>query len=90
MNDTCVVCARFLPSLRITLLMSAGRSPKDACDDVIDLIAKKYPDFSGAVIALRNDGEHAGACYGFGKFEYSLSSDNVASRVVDVPCTPKL
>lgn len=47
--------------------------PKLAAEDVIARIARKFPGFVGAVVALNKKGEHAGACYGW-TFKYSVRS----------------
>lgn len=46
--------------------MRRGASPTDAARTAVNRIAEHYPDFMGAVIALRNDGEYGAACHGLG------------------------
>ena len=38
--------------------MRGGMSPKDAADDALKRIAKYYPDYGGAVIAIHKDGRY--------------------------------
>lgn len=47
--------------------------PKHAAEDAIARIARKFPDFVGAVVAVNKKGEHAGACHGW-TFMYSVRS----------------
>lgn len=47
--------------------------PKLAADDAISRIAKKFPHFIGAVFAVKKNGMHAGAAYGW-TFQYSVRS----------------
>jgi len=47
--------------------------PKLAAKDAMARIARKFPDFLGAVVALNKKGEHAGACHGW-TFKYSVRS----------------
>lgn len=45
--------------------------PRLAAKDAISRIARKFPDFVGAVVAVNKNGVHAGACHGW-TFEYSV------------------
>lgn len=55
--------------------MRLGMERKLAAKDAIARIARKYPDFLGAIVALNKKGEHAGACHGW-TFKYSVRSLN--------------
>ena len=57
--------------------MRRGLEPQHAAIDAISRIARKYPDFVGAVFALRKDGIHAGACHGW-TFQYSVRTPSMA------------
>ena len=50
--------------------------PKLAAEDAISRIARKFPNFVGAVFAVRKDGMHAGACHGW-TFQYSVRHPNM-------------
>ncbi|MQM10667.1 hypothetical protein Taro_043562 [Colocasia esculenta] len=65
------VMMRFLPCYQVVESMRQGMEPKDAAADAISRIARKYPDFVGAVFAINKNGEHAGACHGW-RFQYSV------------------
>ncbi|KAK6936851.1 Peptidase T2, asparaginase 2 [Dillenia turbinata] len=53
--------------------MRLGMEPKHAAEDAISRIARKYPDFVGAIFAVNKNGIHAGACHGW-TFQYSVKS----------------
>ena len=53
--------------------MRLGMEPKVAAEDAISRIARKFPEFVGAVFAVNRKGVHAGACYGW-TFQYSVRS----------------
>lgn len=55
--------------------------PKLAAQDAISRIAKKYPNFVGAIFALNKHGIHAGACYGW-TFQYSVRSPEMEDVLV--------
>lgn len=50
--------------------------PKLAAKDAISRIARKYPDFVGAIFAVNKKGVHAGACHGW-TFQYSVRSPDM-------------
>ena len=52
---------RFLPCYQVVESMRQGMSPKAAAEDAIARIRRYYPQFLGALIAVRADGTHAGA-----------------------------
>ena len=63
-------CAAFA----IVELMRQGRTPKEACEEIMKRVAKRNegkPPFSLAFIALRKDGEYGNAA--IGSFSYALS-----------------
>ncbi|KAH7687579.1 Peptidase T2 asparaginase 2 protein [Dioscorea alata] len=70
------IMMRFLPCYQIVESMRRGLEPQHAAIDAISRIARKYPDFVGAVFALRKDGIHAGACHGW-TFQYSVRTPSM-------------
>lgn len=46
--------------------MRRGASPTEAARIAINRIAVHYPDFMGAVVALKIDGTYGAACHGLG------------------------
>ncbi|KAL9258314.1 putative isoaspartyl peptidase/L-asparaginase 3 [Drosera capensis] len=67
------IMMRFLPCYQVVESMRLGLEPKIAAEDAISRIARKYPNFVGAVFAINKTGEHAGACHGW-TFQYSVRS----------------
>ncbi|XP_010258812.1 PREDICTED: probable isoaspartyl peptidase/L-asparaginase 3 isoform X2 [Nelumbo nucifera] len=67
------VMMRFLPCYQVVESMRLGMEPKVAAEDAISRIARKYPDFTGAIFAVDKNGLHAGACHGW-TFQYSVRS----------------
>ncbi|KAI4332807.1 hypothetical protein L6164_017686 [Bauhinia variegata] len=65
------IMMRFLPCYQVVESMRLGMEPKLAAQDAIARIAKKFPGFLGAVVAINKKGEHAGACHGW-TFKYSV------------------
>ncbi|KAG7014842.1 putative isoaspartyl peptidase/L-asparaginase 3 [Cucurbita argyrosperma subsp. argyrosperma] len=66
------IMMRFLP-YQVVESMRLGMEPKDAAKDAISRIARKFPDFIGAIFAVNKNGTHAGACHGW-TFQYSVRS----------------
>ena len=60
-------------SYQVVESMRLGMEPKLAAQDAIKRIARKFPDFVGAVFAFNKNGLHAGACHGW-TFQYSVRS----------------
>ncbi|GER49930.1 N(4)-(Beta-n-acetylglucosaminyl)-l-asparaginase [Striga asiatica] len=61
----------FVSSYQVVESMRLGMEPKPAAKDAIARIARKYPNFVGAVFAVDKNGSHAGACHGW-TFQYSV------------------
>ncbi|XP_058085844.1 probable isoaspartyl peptidase/L-asparaginase 3 isoform X2 [Magnolia sinica] len=70
------IMMRFLPCYQVVENMRLGMEPKRAAADAISRIARKYPDFVGAVFAVDKNGIHAGACHGW-TFQYSVRSSDM-------------
>ncbi|KAI3471032.1 hypothetical protein Pfo_027695 [Paulownia fortunei] len=75
------IMMRFLPCYQVVESLRLGMEPKLAAQDAIARIARKYPDFVGAVFVVNKNGVHAGACHGW-TFQYSVRSPNMADVVV--------
>ncbi|GFR65635.1 N(4)-(Beta-N-acetylglucosaminyl)-L-asparaginase [Elysia marginata] len=81
------IMMRFLPSYRAVLEMEKGAPPDTAAKIAMKQIARHYPDFSGALVAVNPSGEHGAYCYGFSEFSYSVASTvSHSAYVVKVPC----
>ncbi|XP_012439118.1 probable isoaspartyl peptidase/L-asparaginase 3 isoform X2 [Gossypium raimondii] len=70
------IMMRFLPCYQVVESMRQGMEPELAAKDAISRIARKFPDFMGAVVAINKDGVHAGACHGW-TFQYSVRSPDM-------------
>lgn len=75
------IMMRFLPCYQVVESMRLGMEPKLAAKDAILRIARKFPDFVGAVFAVNKNGTHAGACHGW-TFQYSVKSPSMDDVVV--------
>jgi N4-(beta-N-acetylglucosaminyl)-L-asparaginase len=70
------IMMRFLPCYQVVESMRLGMEPKCAAKDAMSRIARKYPNFIGAVFAVNKKGEHAGACHGW-TFQYSVRNSTM-------------
>lgn len=61
--------------------MRRGSTPQEAARTAVSRIAKYYPDFSGAVIAVNKDGDYAAACNGMTLFPYIVVVDGNVTLV---------
>ncbi|KAL2558362.1 putative isoaspartyl peptidase/L-asparaginase 3 [Forsythia ovata] len=75
------IMMRFLPCYQVVESMRLGMEPKRAAEDAISRIARKYPDFVGAIFAVNKNGVHAGACHGW-TFQYSVRSPRMEDVTV--------
>ncbi len=80
------VMLRLLPSFTAVEAMRNGLSPSLAAQEAIDRVTRKYPDFSGAVIALSNQGEYGAACHGMDSFPFSVGDADGGVRIESVDC----
>ena len=81
------VMQRFVPSYNAVQLMRQGSSPDEACLDGIKRIARFYPSYVGAVVALNRNGEFGAACHGMDSFPYSVMQRNwTEPKVIEVFC----
>lgn len=56
--------------------MRIGATASEAAQKAIDRIAKYYPTFFGAVIAIDTKGNIGAACNGMEKFPFSVKNDS--------------
>lgn len=84
------VMLRLLPSFVAVEAMRQGLSPQLAAQTAIDRITNKYPEFSGAVVALDKEGVYGAACHGMDEFPFSVGNRaNGGVNIVKVPCGSK-
>ncbi|KAJ0248807.1 isoaspartyl peptidase/L-asparaginase 3 [Hirschfeldia incana] len=70
------IMMRFLPCYQVVESMRQGMKPREAAKDAVSRIARKFPDFVGAVVAVDKNGSHAGACHGW-TFQYSVQDPDM-------------
>ena len=81
------ILMRFLPSYATVENMRQGMDPSCAAGQALLRISKHYPEFSGAIVALKIDGSYGAACYGFKNFTYALANSQLGdSKVLSVTC----
>ena len=67
--------------------MRYGESPASAAEIAIRRIAKHYPNFSGAVIALNKFGQFGAACNGFKDFPFYAQNLKMGNPTLyRIPC----
>ena len=77
------IMMRFLPCYQAVESLRLGMSPKDAAEDAIARIREYYPQFSGAVIVVDAEGNHAGATNDDRRpFPYTFQSAHMATPEV--------
>jgi hypothetical protein len=82
---------RFTPCFLVVELMRAGASPTAAATTALRRIARFYPHFTGAIVAVNAAGTHGAASYGPWHFTYSVRTEQSGGVVVvDVPSLPPL
>lgn len=58
---------------------------KEACEAPLRRIAKRYPDYKGAMVCMSRRGDHAGAAFGW-TFHYSVRNATTGGvKVIEVP-----
>ena len=81
------VMMRMLPSLLAVEAMRQGRSPSEAAQQVIARVARKFPDFVGAVVTLDKDGQWGAACHGIETFPFVVANPQLGvSTKMQVAC----
>lgn len=80
------VMMRILPSLLAVEAMRQGSNPAEAAEQVVARVARKFPDFVGAVVTLNRDGEWGAACYGIETFPFVVANQRLGvSTRMQVP-----
>jgi N4-(beta-N-acetylglucosaminyl)-L-asparaginase len=78
------VMMRHCPAFLGVELMRGGMTPQGAVDEAVRRIMRKSKEFSGAVVCVSKEGEHAAACHGFEGFSYSIQSGGESEKDVRV------
>ncbi|KDR17001.1 N(4)-(Beta-N-acetylglucosaminyl)-L-asparaginase [Zootermopsis nevadensis] len=81
------IMMRFLPSYLAVEEMRRGSSPSRAGELAIRRIVTYYPEFVGAIVVLKNDGNYGAACHGLQNFQFSVCNSDLGQVTVHtVPC----
>jgi len=80
------VMMRFLPCFLVVELMKQGATPTAACEEAIGRVAKYFPKYLGALVAVNKNGVMGAAAHGW-TFWYSYinSTANGVPQLVKVP-----
>ncbi|KAK1833401.1 putative isoaspartyl peptidase/L-asparaginase 3 [Podospora conica] len=79
------VMMRFLPCYQAVESLRRGMTPKEAAEDAVRRMLRKYPDVASGVVVTDTKGNHGGAGSGW-TFTYSVrGGDMAASEVFTVP-----
>lgn len=78
------VMMRFCPSFLGVELMRNGMTPQQAANEAVRRISAKDRGFSGAVVCVNKDGQHAAAAQGFEGFSYSVMDSGTREEDVKV------
>lgn len=77
------IMMRFVPSFHAVHLMQNGLSPEEAASGALKPIIKKYPHFSGAIVAASISGEYGAACHNFGgAAQYTVRTSSMQNATV--------
>ncbi len=78
------VMMRFLPAFNAVTLMQNGVPPKEACSQALGKITNVFPTFSGGLVCVTNNGEHAGVSNNM-SFTYSVMMEGMTEvQVIQV------
>jgi N4-(beta-N-acetylglucosaminyl)-L-asparaginase len=79
------IMMRFLPCYQAVESMRRGMSPKEAAEDAVSRMIKKYPQAATGIVVVNNKGEHGGAASGW-TFTYAYRGGTMdGTEVVTVP-----
>lgn len=79
------VMLRFLPCYQAVENLRRGMTPREAAEDVVGRMLRKYPAVSSGIVVVDAGGNHGGAGSGW-TFTYALRGGEMnATRVVQVP-----
>ncbi|KAL2255908.1 hypothetical protein VTK26DRAFT_2503 [Humicola hyalothermophila] len=79
------IMMRFLPCYQAVENLRRGMKPKEAAEDAVRRMLRKYPKISSGIVVVNNKGEHGGAGSGW-TFTYSFRGGTMnATEVVTVP-----
>ncbi|XP_068703564.1 N(4)-(Beta-N-acetylglucosaminyl)-L-asparaginase-like isoform X2 [Montipora capricornis] len=71
-----------IPGFHAVELMRQGKSPTEAASLALKKIAKYYPKYNGALVAVNKQGEFGAAAYGWTYFKYSVCNPSLGKVTV--------
>lgn len=79
------IMMRFLPCYQAVESLRRGMTPREAAEDAVRRMVRRYPDVASGVVVTDAKGNHAGAGSGW-TFTYSIrGGDMAASEVFTIP-----
>lgn len=79
------VMMRFLPCYQAVENLRQGMAPKEAAEDAVRRMLRKYPKISSGIVVMNNQGEHGAAGSGW-QFTYAYRGGTMnETRVIRVP-----
>jgi N4-(beta-N-acetylglucosaminyl)-L-asparaginase len=76
---------RFLPCYQAVENLRRGMTPREAAEDAVGRMLRKFPAVSSGIVVVDTEGNHGGAGSGW-TFTYALrGGDMNATQVVQVP-----
>ncbi|KAH8909264.1 hypothetical protein BR93DRAFT_876178 [Coniochaeta sp. PMI_546] len=79
------ILMRFLPCYQAVENLRRGMTPRQAAEDVVDRMLRKYPAVSSGIVVVDAKGNHGGAASGW-TFTYALRGGKMnATQVTQVP-----
>ncbi|VDK70421.1 unnamed protein product [Litomosoides sigmodontis] len=81
------IMMRFLSSFQTVHYIREGKTPIVAAETTIHVIARKYPSFKGAIVAVDKKGQYGAACHGMDLFKFCVQNANFTRvRTLSVVC----
>lgn len=79
------IMMRFLPCYQAVENLRQGMTPKEAAEDAVRRMLRKYPKVSSGIVVVNHQGEHGAAGSGW-EFTYAYRGGTMnATRVISVP-----
>ncbi len=80
------IMMRFLPCYQAVENLRRGMAPREAAEDAVRRMMRKYPAVSSGIVVVDSQGRHGGASSGWTTFQYAFRGGNMTStEVVSVP-----
>ncbi|KAI0394942.1 asparaginase [Xylariaceae sp. FL0594] len=76
------IMTRFLPCYQAVESLRRGLSPREAAEDAVRRMLRKFPDVMSGLVVVDKDGNHAGAASGWDYFTYAYRGGDMNETVV--------